>query len=237
MLPCSGWWAKAALLAASQASSSWPGTKARSVTPSGRPDVGQLGCCRRGEPHLPQLAHGAVAVPGGQFRRGLVVAVGPGLQAGEAAGVPEFAARAGPPRPGCGSSGGRRPPARPCRPVPRRRRRRPPGPAPCAGSDLSSGAVEGQGQHGVVAGVGGAQRHEGLFGQRRVAVGFLRGGREGPTSLSSCASTAPLMARTGQFSGCAGLMVQGYTVAAPGRRRFGGSGTGTYSRYLIRPSG
>ncbi len=40
--------------------------------------------------------------------------------------------------------------------------------------------VEGEGQHASgSAGVRGAQRHECLFGERRVAVGFLRGGREG----------------------------------------------------------
>ena len=39
--------------------------------------------------------------------------------------------------------------------------------------------VEGQGQHRMLARVGGAQRDKGLFGQRRIAVGLLRGGDKG----------------------------------------------------------
>ena len=50
-------------------------------------------------------------------------------------------------------------------------------------------------------------------------------------SRSSRSSTAPWRVSTGQFSGCAGLMVQGYTQrpTAPNL-----AGTAAYSRYLVR---
>ncbi len=42
------------------------------------------------------------------------------------------------------------------------------------------GGVEGQGQHGVRAAARGAQRHEGLLRERRIAVGLFSGSDEGP---------------------------------------------------------
>ena len=146
----------------------------------GQDNIG-LFCRRRGEPHLPQLAHSAVAVPCGKFRRGLVVAMGPRLEAGETAGVPEFAhqpvrhALVAVARVDSDLQHARAvrflDDDRDARKVLGRRCRR--------GAGLFLRGVEGQGQQGIVTGVGGPERHEGLFGQRRVPVGFLRGGREG----------------------------------------------------------
>ena len=144
-------------------------------------DVGQFRR-RAGEPHLPQLPDRAVAVARGEVGRGLVVAVGPGQQAGEAAGGFEFAdqpvrhalvavvgvdgnfqhARAVRFLDHDGDAGQ----------ILRRRR---------VGGLV--GAVQGEGQRCMgacgPAGVRGPERHERLLGQRRIAIGFLGGGREG----------------------------------------------------------
>src|SRR5688500_4182305 len=66
----------------------------------------------------------------------------------------------------------------------------------------------------------------------------------GLMSCSSCSPTPPLMTVTGQFSGCAGLMLSRlYALPAgpsdlwpPGRCafRFVAAGSARYSRYLVR---
>ncbi len=81
MAPCSGWWAKAAALAATQAGPSVSGLNARMRTPAGSTGAGT------GVPWTMRMRQssrtGAKPKRLGQLGGALVVAVGPGAQRGQ----------------------------------------------------------------------------------------------------------------------------------------------------------
>ena len=77
--PCSGWWANAAALAATQPGPSVAGSKARMVMPAGH-HGGRHAVSPCDHAHAPEFAHRGVAEALGQLGGGLVVPVRPGPQ-------------------------------------------------------------------------------------------------------------------------------------------------------------